>query len=339
MEIRREQEINQINTGKPHVVILGAGASNACFPDGDRFGRKLPVMADFVDVVKLAPLLDKAVVDYKGRNFEDVYSDLHSTKEHAAICHEIEEAIYSYFNGLEISDKPCIYDHLLLSLRKKDVIATFNWDPFLIQAYRRNKRWYDNLPEMIFLHGNVAVGVCHKCNERGINGDSCTGCNKSYTPTKLLYPVRQKNYHEHPDIHDQWQQLKQFLKKAAMVTIFGYGAPASDVEAMVLLKEAWGSPLDRWREQVEIIDRKDRDEKELRKTWDSFIHTHHYDVRKDFYESWIAKYPRRSVERFSGQHWENKWDTFSRYPKKTIPTSADFEELWDWFDGLYETKE
>ena len=32
----------------PHVVILGAGASLAAFPDGDKNGRKLPLMNDIV---------------------------------------------------------------------------------------------------------------------------------------------------------------------------------------------------------------------------------------------------------------------------------------------------
>lgn len=339
MGIRREQAINQIKTVKSHVVILGAGASRASFPKGDRNKKKLPLMVDFVKRVRLAPLLKKTDVEYKGRNFEDVYADLHGKKEYSAICQELEEAIYSYFSGLEISDKPCIYDHLMLSLRQKDVIATFNWDPFLIQAYQRNNRGYNNLPQMVFLHGNVSVGVCHKCGERGINGNNCSICHKLYMPTKLLYPVAKKNYNKDPEISDRWWQLNKVLERAAMVTIFGYGRPTSDVEAISLLKKGWGNPLDRSREQVEIIDRKDRDEKELRNTWASLIHTHHYDIRKDFYESWIAKHPRRSVEAFSGQHIENRLDTFSRYPKKTIPTTTDFEELWNWFDGLYETKE
>jgi len=34
----------------PHVFILGAGASVAACPDGDRNGRRLPVMANFVEV-------------------------------------------------------------------------------------------------------------------------------------------------------------------------------------------------------------------------------------------------------------------------------------------------
>ena len=36
----REQEIADVRIGRPHVVILGAGASLAAFPDGDRNGRR-----------------------------------------------------------------------------------------------------------------------------------------------------------------------------------------------------------------------------------------------------------------------------------------------------------
>jgi hypothetical protein len=39
-----------------------------------------------------------------------------------------------------------------------------------------------------------------------------------------------------------------------MVTIFGYGAPKSDTEAVDLMKAAWGKVSDRNLEQVEIID-------------------------------------------------------------------------------------
>ena len=35
-----EQEINQIEVGKPHVFILGAGASYAALPNGDESGKK-----------------------------------------------------------------------------------------------------------------------------------------------------------------------------------------------------------------------------------------------------------------------------------------------------------
>lgn len=332
MEFAREQEINQIEIGKSHVVILGAGASKASFPHGDRNGKKLPLMDDFIDVLGLAPLLDKTDVEYKNKNLEDVYFVLHGKKEYASICMELENSIYCYFSELKITDAPCIYDHLILSLREKDVIATFNWDPFLSQAYLRNKRRYKKLPQLLFLHGNVTVGVCLKHKERGINSILCSRCRKPYMPTKLFYPVLQKNYHDDTDIADQWSRLDEYLKDALMVTIFGYGAPASDRDAKKLLKKGWGNSLDRRLEQIEIIDLKDKHK--LRNTWKSFIHAEHYDIRSDFYDSWIANYPRRTGEAFYNQYIRNSWE--GCLEKNPLPARVGFEELWEWFDRLYE---
>src|SRR6185503_14778703 len=116
---------------RPHVVILGAGASRAAFPAGDVKGQQLPLLPDLVDIVQLGPLLEKAGVSYKGRNFEDLYSSLHSTDKEAPVLRGIEEAIYDYFDALRLPDRPTLYDHLLVSLRPRDIVATFNWDPFL----------------------------------------------------------------------------------------------------------------------------------------------------------------------------------------------------------------
>jgi hypothetical protein len=51
-----EAGISADENTRPHVVILGAGASLAAFPNGDRNGRRLPLMKDFVDVVALRGL-------------------------------------------------------------------------------------------------------------------------------------------------------------------------------------------------------------------------------------------------------------------------------------------
>src|SRR5271167_2125724 len=59
-----------------HVVILGAGASLAAFPDGDRNGRKLPVMRNFVEVVGLASLLSANGINPPYDDFEGIYSDI-----------------------------------------------------------------------------------------------------------------------------------------------------------------------------------------------------------------------------------------------------------------------
>jgi hypothetical protein len=54
----------------------------------------------------------------------------------------------------KLPNEPTIYDHLVLSLRPKDLIATFNWDPFLYQAFVRNGHVGD-MPYLAFLHGTM----------------------------------------------------------------------------------------------------------------------------------------------------------------------------------------
>ncbi len=81
-------------------------------------------------------------------------------------------------------------------------------------------------------------------------------------------------------IEQSWKQLKNALKRAYMVTIFGYSAPASDDEAVAMLKEAWGNVDDRKMEEIELIDI--RKEGEVINSWSQFIHTHHYSYHTSF---------------------------------------------------------
>lgn len=158
MELSKEDEVSQIKMHRPHVVILGAGASIASFLSGDKNGKKLPSMLNFVQVLGLSTMLDKASIEHEGRNFEDIYDQIHKDANLASLRLELEEAVYDYFNSLEIKDVPTIYDHLVLSLREKDVIATFNWDPFLVQALRA------------CLKSASSVETSqHQANHRGIN--------------------------------------------------------------------------------------------------------------------------------------------------------------------------
>lgn len=138
-----DEEVNNPWKVPRHLVLLGAGASRAATPCGDVSGRRLPVMADFVSIVGLAPLLDGVGIEWTNRNFEDVYSDIAVRPEYADLCARLEGLVESYFLTLSLPKSPTIYDYLILSLRRKDVIATFNWDPFLIQAYRRSLRVTD----------------------------------------------------------------------------------------------------------------------------------------------------------------------------------------------------
>lgn len=321
-----EDEIKDVKMKRPHVFILGAGASIATFPNGDRNGIELPLMYNFVEVLGLDSLFKKHDIDYQGKNFEVIYAHLYSDPKYVDLTKKLEAAIYSYFSRMELPDVPTIYDHLILSLRKKDSIATFNWDPFLWQAGMRNHQHAD-LPGVVFLHGNVAIGYCLEHKIKGPVDSECRACRKLFTPTKLLYPIEKKNYNDDPFISAEWKTLRNYLNAAYMLTIFGYSAPQSDVEAIQIMKEAWGNVEDRDLEEVEIIDIKSEDE--LRETWNPFIHSHHYQVCNDFYDSWVAKHPRRSCDAMWNQLMELHF-----LNTNSIPKNYNFEQLIKWFDPL-----
>lgn len=321
-EYKKEEEINDTKMKRPHLVILGAGASYAAFPNGDKNGRKLPLMKNLVEVIGLEEDLKSYGVMFEGRNFEELYASIHNEDCYKDLAKILEQKIYDYFDSMELPDDPTIYDLLVLGLREKDVIATFNWDPFLMQALRRNGfRLTKKLPKAIFLHGNVAVGYSEKDGAKILgpkNGRGSTG--HILEPTKILYPVSEKNYSNDEFISDMWREIERVLKRAYMVTIFGYGAPESDIEAIKLFKNAWGNVEERQFEEIEIIDI--RDKEELSKVWDIFIHTHHYEVVDSFSKSQIFNHPRRSLEALFARIFDAKFTEGNPYGKL-----CSFEEL------------
>jgi hypothetical protein len=331
MDVSVEEEINQVFESRPHVVILGAGASYAALPRGDKYGKKLPLMNNLIDTLELNDLIDKTDLQFGSSNFEDIYSTIYACSNYELVLQEIETRVYRYFSEMKLPDSPTIYDHLVLSLRSKDIIATFNWDPFLVQAISRNGYRF-KMPKVLFLHGNVAVSYCVDGHEMGNNGGKCNHCGSLLKPTKLLYPVGEKNYHLDNFISRQWATMQDALNHAFMVTIFGYGAPTSDASAIDLLRTAWGNVNERTLEELEIIDI--RGENDLKRTWSAFIHSHHYQVRSDFYDSWIANHSRRTGEAYHNQFMQAK---FIR--DNPLPRDADFPELWDWYSRLCEVED
>ena len=303
----------------PHVVILGAGASVAAIPNGDKFGRKISVMDGFIDNLGMRDLLKG--IKFKSENLEDIYSELSEHPEYDDIRQELEWKIRSYFQQYRLPDEPTIYDLLLLSLKEKDVVATFNWDPLLLHAAQRVSQITPKLPQLIFLHGNVAVNFCEKDKLQVFSPYSCCcpDCKKPLTPSKLLYPVRQKNYNSDAYIKNQWDILQHYLKFAYAVTIFGYSAPSTDVEAVKLLLEAWGGSEKRKWEQIEIVDLKSNEE--LREKWDAFIFGSHYQTCTSFFDTLIAESPRRSTEDLYARLMEVQW---INTPNKLSP-----EMTWD----------
>jgi hypothetical protein len=282
---------------RPHVVILGAGASCATIPNGDKNGKKISAMNGFIEKLGLQSILSKVKIHTASENLEDIYMELdersHKEPECMNVKMELEEKIREYMSDYQLPDEPTIYDFLIMSLTKKDIIATFNWDPLLVQAYGRALKYTNNLPNMAFLHGNVAVGYCEVDNIISNVGEMCK-CGKILEPTKLLFPIKNKDYSSDIAISKSWKSLQNALEIAYMITIFGYSAPKSDVEAIAMLKKAWGSVDDRSLEEIEIVNI--GDEESVIESWNEFIHTHHYSYHTSFFDTTLAKYPRRSCE-------------------------------------------
>ena len=58
---------------RPHVVILGAGASGAAIPNGDRYGKKISAMDGFIEKLGLMDIFNSIDLITKSNNLEDIY--------------------------------------------------------------------------------------------------------------------------------------------------------------------------------------------------------------------------------------------------------------------------
>jgi hypothetical protein len=279
---------------RAHTVILGAGATVAAIPSGDKNGNKSSVMNGLIEKLHLENILHGIILNTKSSNLEDIYSELCSRPECEEALNQMERTLYNYFSRLELPDSPTIYDYLVLSLTDKDVIATFNWDPLLLQAYVRCHKFTDNLPHILCLHGNVGVGYCTEHGEFGTIDALCPICREPLPPTKLLFPVKHKNYTNDEYIKGCWDATEYIIENSYMLTIFGYSAPSSDGEAVKLLKKAWGDLKKRQLEEVSVIDIISEDE--MLNKWNQFIYSHHYRYTNDFFNSYLGMFPKRSCE-------------------------------------------
>src|SRR5262245_61281950 len=86
----------------PHVVLLGAGASIAALPRGDKNGRRLPALGNLVDVIGLRELLVAHGIDpYPAGGFEALYDSLTADPGSVPLRFELESRIRTYFAEIE----------------------------------------------------------------------------------------------------------------------------------------------------------------------------------------------------------------------------------------------
>jgi hypothetical protein len=201
-----EQIGQPLMNGLIHLVIIGSGASVAATPNGDLNGLPLPVMNNLAEITGVTKILEEFGIDFKHVSFEGLYSDLYSSGKYQELLERLNWGIHKYFSSLVLPREPTVYDYLVLSLRKKDFIGTFNWDPFLIQACVRNSDEVD-IPFIAFLHGNVSIGHCDSDWIKSTYPGTCSRCGNPLEPTKLLFPVKEKNYtDESYHLNNSWDE-------------------------------------------------------------------------------------------------------------------------------------
>jgi hypothetical protein len=98
---------------------------------------------------------------------------------------------------------------------------------------------------------------------------------------------------------------------------------------MAEFQSAWGTSEERQFEEFEVIGRPGKDPEELRATWETFIHTHHYTTCHDFFDSLIANHPRRSTEAWYSAKIEAKFLDI-----KPVPQNRNLEATVDWYQEL-----
>ena len=317
-----EQQFKYYYCRRPHVVVVGAGASRAVM------GDLCPTMDEAIGKVGLDNILSGVSLHTKSRNLEAVYSELYNRGEECMEARkEMEDILFAYFKHVTLPVEPTIYDQLLLSLTSKDCVASFNWDGLLIEAYNRVNKITKDLPRMLFLHGNVAAGVCEECKTFGPIVNKCPKCNKEFSQVPLLYPVEHKNYTDNIFIRDQWIVFEDYLERAGMLTVFGYSAPKSDVEASEIMKKAYfKNGIVHQLDRMEIIERPGIVYDEISDTWKYFFEKlgRDYDVVDSFYKSTLGEAPRRSLQYLYKRYIEEGWWNL---PSIHLEPSITFSEL------------
>lgn len=301
-----EKNFFELYCRRPHVVIVGSGASRAVM------GKSCPTMNEAIEQIGLDKILKGVKLQTKSNNLEDIYSELYRRGDE---CHDVritmEKILYDYFLNVQLPPILTIYDLLILSLTPKDCIISFNWDSLLIQAYNRIAQITRNRPEIFFLHGNVGAGVCKDCMTYGPIQEYCRKCGKPYKRVPLLYPIEQKDYTSDIFIRDQWNVAKDYISRAGKITIFGYSAPSSDKEASEILKAAFSQYDGVHRlDTVEIIERPGFTTNDISDTWQYFfsLTNFHYEIVDSFYKSSLAKAPRRTMQYQYKKFIDGWWD-------------------------------
>lgn len=106
MTPEKAHKVQRLIKNRPHVVILGARATIAAIPNGDKYGQKSSVMDGFIDELGMRSVIESVNLVTSSTNLEDVYTELHERNDCEDIRRELDLRIREYFSRLKIPDNP-----------------------------------------------------------------------------------------------------------------------------------------------------------------------------------------------------------------------------------------
>ena len=321
-----------------HAYILGAGATKALYGDlRDKTSMpEPPLMKDFIERLNLSKIFKKHRHVPTSENIEEVYAEIDSQNKngmHDLLIDEIQHEIWSHFMSYNLPENEVtIYDKLICSLDPNSTIFSFNWDPLLIQAFRRNAGILTRgTPDLIFLHGNVGSCYCEKCRIVLFNSKDllstekqfCRKCRSGVKKHDLLYPVENKDYDKTLLLKSNWKDFDRFFSIAQIVTIFGYSAPPTDARAKEVITNAFRVQTLVPRD-FNIIDTEN--EKILKDRWSHLV-PDNYQYGKIFQYFDDPRNPIISLPRMFNKFFLGGYIMCEPYPGQEILTSSKVQAL------------
>lgn len=165
--------------------------------------------------------------------------------------------------------------------------------------------------------------MCEKDTVVGISGRNCSRCGQPFVPSKLLYPDKHKVYLLDRFIKSEWDILRRYLGKAYYLTVYGYSAPKTDVEARSLMLDVWRKNKYLELAEVDVVDTATREA--LEASWEEFFFSHHYTIFDNMADSYLFRHPRRSCDAFASETLKNK-----PWHNNTFPKFDRLEDLQSW---------
>ncbi|MBP5641041.1 MAG: hypothetical protein J6X55_16290 [Victivallales bacterium] len=327
-------DLLQLMKKQPHIMLLGAGASVAVMKD---LGLTAPSpMKGFLKNAGLEDCLKGVTLKTKSDNLEDIYQELCVSPEHKDICQKLELGIVEYMRGFHLpKGRLSIYERIILSMTGNDRIYSFNWDPLLPEAFANvldaYRQWLiptpqEHLPEIHYLHGNVAVGYCaeHENLEDGFSGRKCTQCGKTYIDTELLYPNGKK---VPTDCYGKtvFNWFKEDLFRSPFLTVFGYSAPDADNDYIADILSNWKGTQygNLFFKHIEVIDIAHGNH--LWRKWRPFYKDRSYfSYYKAISKSYLFNHPRTMINDWIEEKYNGNWNI----PKNPLP------RINKWTDAL-----